>query len=306
MNNKVIFEKMVAAGFNDIVGGGDPVDIGQSNIDVMDNMLEIVPGMKVLDFGCGCGRVALPILERIGDAGRLVGVDIIPELIQFCQDEIKALHPNSDFYQLNAKNSHYKKWTKDQLAGINQIDELSEIPESGFDLIFAFSVFTHLGIADSKKYLEQLSKLLGRNGKLVISALFINESSRRGVRNNTASVPFSPRKIEKRRDVYFCTVRDKLGGVGYREESFIEMAAGAGLEPSRIYYGEWPGRVGRLCGHDVIVLERGIPDLPKDFDAKAYVANYKDLDWDAATEEGRARAERHYVRNGYFEGRRWD
>lgn len=38
--------------------------------------LDLEPGMTVLDFGCGTGRVSLPLARRLGPGGRLVAADM--------------------------------------------------------------------------------------------------------------------------------------------------------------------------------------------------------------------------------------
>lgn len=303
MKNQAIFEKMIASGFNDIVGGSDPVEIAQFNVDIIERISTIEQGMKVLDFGCGCGRVSLPILEKIGPQGTIVGVDIIPKMIEFCREEITSIYPNSNFYQLVAENSHYTQWTETQAKDSSQISDLTDIAESEFDLIFAFSVFTHLDLEDTKKYLKQFSKLLRPGGSIVISAMFINESSMRGLHNNTSNVPFG-KSIKRRRDIYFGNPQDKLAAVGFREASFIKLAVDAGLEVSQIYYGAWPGRPHRICGQDVIALTNHAK-LPDGFDAKTYIELHADLTWDSNTPEGLRDAERHYLLHGYYEGRAW-
>ena len=41
----------------------------------------IESGMSVLDVACGRGAVLVPAAERVGDAGRVVGVDLSPEMV---------------------------------------------------------------------------------------------------------------------------------------------------------------------------------------------------------------------------------
>jgi ubiquinone/menaquinone biosynthesis C-methylase UbiE len=36
----------------------------------------IVPGLEVLDLGCGSGEVTLDIARRVGPTGRVVGIDM--------------------------------------------------------------------------------------------------------------------------------------------------------------------------------------------------------------------------------------
>jgi len=301
MDSKEIYKRMVSSGLNDIVGAGDPEAVGLSNVEMIEKLSAIKPGMRVLDFGCGCGRVALPMLERLGPSGSLVGIDIIPNMIDFCREEISPQYPNAEFYQLQAKNSHYKSWTKNQLGDSHTITSLSDMEDSSFDLVFAFSVFTHLDLADTTAYLNQIASLLKPGGKAILSALFINHSSRMGHKLKTSSIPFGP-GIFLRKAIYFGTLRDKLATVGFRESKFIELSVGAGFDVCQIYYGNWPGRGGRSSAQDIISLQLK-PKLTSDFDAVNYIKKYSDLPFDPKTKKGRNQAVRHFLTHGYYEGR---
>lgn len=44
--------------------------------------LAIQPGMKLLDVGCGPGRLTLPAARRVGPIGEVVALDIQPEMLR--------------------------------------------------------------------------------------------------------------------------------------------------------------------------------------------------------------------------------
>lgn len=48
--------------------------------------LALRPGDVVLDVGCGTGLSFAPILERIGPSGRIVGVELSPEMIALARE----------------------------------------------------------------------------------------------------------------------------------------------------------------------------------------------------------------------------
>ena len=45
-------------------------------------LLELAPGLHVLDAGCGPGRLTIPIAEAVGPGGTVVAVDIQPEMLR--------------------------------------------------------------------------------------------------------------------------------------------------------------------------------------------------------------------------------
>ena len=79
-------------------------------------------GARVLDFGCGAGRVLRHLIEDVGDDGELHGVDID--------------RPSIDWLQANASPPLHA-------ATCGELPSLP-YPDEHFDLVYAMSVFTHL------------------------------------------------------------------------------------------------------------------------------------------------------------------
>ena len=52
--------------------------------------LDLRPGMKVLDVGCGPGRLSIPIAQAIGPEGTVVAVDIQPAMLRRAKDKAVA------------------------------------------------------------------------------------------------------------------------------------------------------------------------------------------------------------------------
>lgn len=57
------------------------------------DLLQIQPGMQILDVGCGIGLDLLPLAERVGLEGMVIGVDHEPALVQRAA-EASAAHAN--------------------------------------------------------------------------------------------------------------------------------------------------------------------------------------------------------------------
>ncbi|GIK36877.1 MAG: fibrillarin-like rRNA methylase [Chloroflexota bacterium] len=52
--------------------------------------LALEPGMKVLDCGCGPGRLTIPVAKEIGPAGQVTAFDIQPGMLQRVRDKAQA------------------------------------------------------------------------------------------------------------------------------------------------------------------------------------------------------------------------
>lgn len=52
--------------------------------------LELQPGMKVLDAGCGPGRVTIPLARAVGATGEVVALDVQAEMIRKAKEKAAA------------------------------------------------------------------------------------------------------------------------------------------------------------------------------------------------------------------------
>jgi SAM-dependent methyltransferase len=281
-----IFEAMRRSGMNDWVGGADPAEIASLNFACLRDNLLLRPSDHVLDFGCGIGRTSVPLAEFL-NAGKLVGVDIIPAQIQFCQAEIVSRFINTSFYCTDARNPHYDRLISEDNIVISEADFV-EHHVASFDLIVAFSVFTHFDPAMASKYLAFLKQLTKQAGWLHLSWFFDHESNPPDRRLSDG---------EHFRDL------GNLGFALFSPRLFEELVADAGLQIRRISYGYW--RDGwrpdvTLRGahpQDVAILYRPV-ELPDDFDPVRYL----ELNQDVAA--AGVDPVRHYLDHGYREQRR--
>jgi ubiquinone/menaquinone biosynthesis C-methylase UbiE len=51
---------------------------------------KVMPGMRVLDVGCGPGRITLPAARRVGPDGEVTALDIQPAMLQRVQSKLDA------------------------------------------------------------------------------------------------------------------------------------------------------------------------------------------------------------------------
>lgn len=103
------------------------------------------PSMRLVDLGCGSGRLASS-LHREMDVS-YVGIDVVEALLEYAR--MKA--PRFEF-KLHRELS------------------LPE-PDASADMVSAFSVFTHLLHAESFIYMQEAFRVLRGGGKLVFSFL---------------------------------------------------------------------------------------------------------------------------------------
>jgi 2-polyprenyl-3-methyl-5-hydroxy-6-metoxy-1,4-benzoquinol methylase len=88
--------------------------------------LELQPGMKVLDIGCGPGRLTIPIAIQVGPQGEVKAVDIQPGMLRRVKEKAQAANlKNIQFLQVGAEEG---KLTRNRSDRVLQVAVLGEIP----------------------------------------------------------------------------------------------------------------------------------------------------------------------------------
>jgi len=89
--------------------------------------LDLQPGMNALDFGCGPGRLTIPMAKKVGEQGRVTAVDIQTGMLQRAQEKAQTTNLNNISFVQSAAG--------DGKLGNNQFDRavlvtvLGEIPD---------------------------------------------------------------------------------------------------------------------------------------------------------------------------------
>jgi SAM-dependent methyltransferase len=89
--------------------------------------LDLGPGMKVLDAGCGPGRVTIPLARAVGPQGEVVAIDIQPRMLKRARDKARAASlSNIRFQELSIGESTLGNAEFDRVL---LVTVLGEIPD---------------------------------------------------------------------------------------------------------------------------------------------------------------------------------
>jgi len=115
--------------------------------------LDLEPGQRVLDAGCGPGRVTLPLAEAVGPDGEVVALDIQQEML----DRVRAAA-----HQRGLENIHFLQ----SALGVGQFTE------KGFDRVVMVSVLGE--IPQPAEALQEIAAGLKPDGILSITEVIFD------------------------------------------------------------------------------------------------------------------------------------
>lgn len=102
---------------------------------------------RALDFGCGIGRLSIPLADHFDE---VVGIDIAPSMVERARENAAAA---------GAEGASFL---------VNEGEDLACVSAEGFDLVYTGLVLQHLRTPRlQQRYLERLSALVRPNGVLV-------------------------------------------------------------------------------------------------------------------------------------------
>ena len=111
---------------------------------------------RVLDIGCGIGRMAVPLTQYLDpQTSRYDGIDPVEDGIGWCQRTITPAYPNFAFQRLDIAHELYNPNGK-----ISGKALALPFPDQHFDFVIMTSVVTHLPPAEVLVYLAEVRRVL--------------------------------------------------------------------------------------------------------------------------------------------------
>ena len=202
---------------------------------------------RVLDIGCGCGQLAVPLTGMLGGRGTYDGFDPDADAIAWCSARITPRFRNFRFAHADLANSQYNPGGRLHAASFRFPYE-----DGSFDLVVLKSVFTHLQGPAMWHYLTEIRRLLAPGGRTIASFMLLNDESSRCLERgeSTMAFPF---------DGDGCRLLDEGTPeykVAHYEPALVVAAASSGLTIESIDYGSWCGRPRFLSYQDLVVFSR--------------------------------------------------
>jgi SAM-dependent methyltransferase len=121
---------------------------------------------QILDLGCGTGKLVGATWPYLGKHGHYTGFDIDAKAIAFDKSWYPA--DRCTFIHAPLYNAHYNP------TGTPLATYVWPIDAGSVDLAVAFSLFTHLNQPDSKRYFDELARVLKPGGLALLTFFYLD------------------------------------------------------------------------------------------------------------------------------------
>jgi SAM-dependent methyltransferase len=212
-------------------------------------LCRLQPQERVLDIGCGCGQMALQLLNYLGPQGSYVGLDIHQPSISWAERNISRKNPNFKFLYLDVKSDAYNPHGQ---HGAENFD--FQFEAEAFDLVILKSVFTHMRPPEIDNYFSEASRLLKKDeGRCLLTLFLLNEQQRALAARGLNQLDFAYGD-DTCRYVY---ANSPESAIAYDENFVMALLDKHGLRLKQpVMYGRWTGLADGLSFQDILLLEK--------------------------------------------------
>jgi SAM-dependent methyltransferase len=206
------------------------------------------PVARVLEVGCGCGRIAAALAPYLSGKGRYDGFDVAAPLVTWCQQELQPRLPQF----------HFRLVDEVHAAGHNPSGSRSAAefefpyPDATFDLTILISVLTHILPDAIANYLRETARVLAPGGSAFITTFLFDRAAEIAVRQGTTifdfthhlgpCLTFDPERPEE--------------GIACEEGWLLQAVDRAGLRITDIRRGNWRAVRSYAVSQDYIVVRK--------------------------------------------------
>jgi len=113
---------------------------------------------NITDIGCGFGRLPIGIM-KVFDSINYVGIDVHKPSIDWCNRFIGKKRDDINFIYLNIKNDRYNYKGKEFNDNF-----CFPIESKSQNLVYLYSVFSHMQLEEMRKYLIDFKRILKNGG----------------------------------------------------------------------------------------------------------------------------------------------
>ncbi len=217
------------------------VQLGDDMVDRIGTVVDLAACRRVVDIGCGYGRIGAAFLRSSTFRGRYDGFDMLRPHMEWCNQ-----HLGSRRFRYHYLNIHSERYSP--TGTLQQRDVRFDVPAGTADLVVLTSVFTHMYPDDVVHYLHECRRLVSPGGR-VYATFFVLNDLQRG-RTNHYALPHELTPFCR-----YMSETEPLHVIGYEEAWLREQFAAAGFTMDGPFrQGAWSGQPEPFDFQDTVVL----------------------------------------------------
>lgn len=224
------------------VGNGDFRGVGEQLVANLRDHAGLQGSDRVLDIGCGTGRVAAPLAALLAaGGGSYLGFDVSRVGIGYCRRRF-ARDAHMQFRHIDVWNGDYNPRGR-----VSELETRFPAADAGIDLAFATSVFTHMRMPAVRRYLAETARVLAPGGRFAFTAFALEPG-----REASPDLPFRPFDDTSR----VIDPNAPEQAIAHRREALEAAVAEAGLALRTFRRGAWCGPAEYDGSQDLFVAVR--------------------------------------------------
>lgn len=218
------------------VSVGDFWEVGLENVRIIEQFAGLRPAERVLDVGCGLGRVAWPLSRVLDDRSTYDGFDPGELYVEWCREGLGLDPARYHFHHFDLFSTMYNP------NGTLRAESFRFPWDDGaFTLTIATSLFTHLLADGAANYIRETARTLAPGGRLVASFFVLDDESRALL--DHPNLPYPHFRYETAHGMVVSEASPE-DGVAFDAQWLLDEFLAAGYEIASWQPGSWRRREG--------------------------------------------------------------
>jgi len=224
---------------------------GEQTLNEIVDLCGLPADSRVLEIGCGCGRLSRAFAGYLSPEGRYEGLDVARVLVEWCRQQLEPQLPNFRF-----------SWADVRAGGHNPEGAISgaafrfPFSDGSFDLAVACSVFTHMLPDEIENYVSEVFRVLKTGGRRFMSVFLFDVEAETAVATGSTIFDF-------RHPIGPCLTFDRERpeeGIACRKDWFLELIEANRFRVDAVQGGNWRRIRSHQISQDYVVVRKHVLD----------------------------------------------
>jgi len=231
-------------------GEGDYKEVGHEFLSHLVSLGRLAPHERVIDIGCGPGRLAHELEGFLGPAASYTGIDPNAECVDWLAEAYRY-RLDFEFQHVDLRNGLYNPG-----GAVDPATWRFPFEDATHDAVTMFSVMTHVLPDAVERYFHEARRVLIPGGWILTTMFLLDPAARAAFDDGSAIIPFQP---DDGRVAYVDPDLPEQA-IAYDQEWVLDRISEAGFATVGIRHGTWvPRGTGRTL-QDIVVARVAAPD----------------------------------------------